>query len=786
MKHFFLIIALLLPFCSFGQLIENFDGPYIDSSYPWKGDSEHFIINDRGELQLNGKPFRYEKPVLYLSSVFLPDNEWRCKVRNEGKGTVDNHFRIYIWCRQPDWEDPDEAVFVRLGYKENNVALCYQERNRNPVVLFQGRKLFEGPREVEIRVTTSVSGECAVYSKLPEEADFYLEGICDLPVSSRAAGYFMIGIQHSSKTNRDKYVDDIYIKNFTPEGEPGEEEKETFELVDIVQVNEYEIEFHFNQEVETYDSVCLSDIGEADVVWSSEDGLTLTAEWENPMEKEKEYTLTYLFFDKEDNSCGGKYAFVSLYGVAGGESPEEPQEPEEPENPEGPDPVIPQPGEPGSVVIHEIMADPKGLTLLPETEYVELYNASGEEICLKDWSFQYGNSNPVLLDDYLFPSGSYLLLYREGREIVWEESGDIMPLAKFPAQLANAGKELFLWDAYGNLIDEVVYGKAKPGVSWERSGEDWHLSSDDKGGTPGAPNSFPVEEPENPEEPEGPELPQGPPVEPNDFIFNELLPEPYPDGSEYIELYNRSGRALYLSGLSVAVRKADGSLGTRYPLSEVQRVLFPGEFVVLTKDAGGVLDFYRVDSYDTLYELKIPVLTNTGMNLVLLRTKDEVIIDELSYSSKWHAPSVKDRKGIALERIDPDKPTQDPGNWTSASATAGYGTPGCRNSQYGQVQPPGGETGIRKPEYRKETGLYLIRYYLDQPGYNCYACIYDISGRRMAEISNNKLLGTEGELLWDGTGAHGGSLKAGPYILYLKLYHSTGKVEEYKEVFLVY
>ena len=44
--------------------------------------------------------------------------------------------------------------------------------------------------------------------------------------------------------------------------------------------------------------------------------------------------------------------------------------------------------------------------------------------------------------------------------------------------------------------------------------------------------------------------------------------------------------------------------------------------------------------------------------------------------------SVKNKKGVALERIDPDAATQDAANWTSASETVGYGTPGYQNSQY--------------------------------------------------------------------------------------------------------
>ncbi|MDR1525243.1 MAG: lamin tail domain-containing protein, partial [Tannerella sp.] len=39
----------------------------------------------------------------------------------------------------------------------------------------------------------------------------------------------------------------------------------------------------------------------------------------------------------------------------------------------------------GDVIINEVMADPVGLTELPETEYVEIYNVSGNDIPLSGW-----------------------------------------------------------------------------------------------------------------------------------------------------------------------------------------------------------------------------------------------------------------------------------------------------------------------------------------------------------------------------------------------------------------
>lgn len=445
--------------------------------------------------------------------------------------------------------------------------------------------------------------------------------------------------------------------------------------------------------------------------------------------------------------------------------------------------------------INEIMADPKGLSLLPETEYIELQNQTDKALPLGGWRFSYGGKMTTLTDLSL-PARGYVVLYRSGRLIHVDAPGLGLPLDKFPSQLANTGKEIALYDASGVLIDAIAYGKAKPGVAWERVGDELYLSEDRRGGTPGSANSIPdpgtshPDEPdENPDEPEDPDQPEPPVVAgdaeilPGEIIFNELLPNPFPEGSEYIELYNRSDRTLSLSGLSVATRKTDGSLSTRYPLSSWPAPFHPGEYALLTKSVDGVTPYYLISSPDALHELKLPVLANTSAALVLFLSNDETVIDEVSYSSKWHAISVKEQKGVSLERIDPDSDSRDAANWTSAAATAGFGTPGYRNSQYQSTDE--GTTGIDSPVYSEQTGEYIIAYHLDEPGYTCRAWVFDTAGRRISEVANHESLGTAGELRWNGLMSNGNKVRVGIYLLYAELIHPTGPVRRYKMVFLV-
>ena len=467
-----------------------------------------------------------------------------------------------------------------------------------------------------------------------------------------------------------------------------------------------------------------------------------------------------------------------------------------PEEPEEPAPTYTT----GCIWINEVMADPNGLVALPQTEYVELHNRSDQRINLENWQFIYGDK-PTLLTDYKLPAQGYVVLYRSGREIKVDAQGEALPLEKFPSALLNAGKTLSLVDPTGQVIDQITYEKAKAGIAWERSATGLYLSTDPRGGTPGATNSAPTSptpdeptDPEMPDEPTTPDTPETPdknetPVEassvqPGEIILNELLPAPFAEGSEYIELYNRSQQTLSLTGLALATRKADGSISTLYPLSAITTPLEPGGYVLLSKLLSGVEAFYLISAPQALHEVKLPVLANNGATVVLLRLTDLTVIDEVSYSPKWHDSAIKDPKGVALERIDPDKPTQDATNWHSAAESAGYGTPGYRNSQ--QLLPSSTQNGFERPYWSDSERSYLLRYQLADAGYRCRIWIFDTMGRRIAEIANLSTLATEGTLRWDGIGYDGSRPKPGIYIFYAELFLPNGTTHTQREVFLIH
>lgn len=272
-----------------------------------------------------------------------------------------------------------------------------------------------------------------------------------------------------------------------------------------------------------------------------------------------------------------------------------------------------------------------------------------------------------------------------------------------------------------------------------------------------------------------------------DIVINEILFDPFSGGSEYIELYNRSSNTVNISGLSVAIRKQDGSLSTKYSLSSVDKRLMPGEYVVLTKKKEEVIPFYTLLSEETICEIdKLPVLSNNSATLVLFDSETEEAIDEVTYSSKWHTPLIKETKGVSLERISPDAASQDKSNWSSASADAGYGTPGYKNSQ-SSASPEGnaGDIGIGTPIKEKESDTYQVTYILDESGYMYKSAVYDATGNRVISIATNETSGLTGIIRWNSKRDNGKYLRPGIYIFYVEFYHTNGKIRKFKKAFVV-
>ena len=271
----------------------------------------------------------------------------------------------------------------------------------------------------------------------------------------------------------------------------------------------------------------------------------------------------------------------------------------------------------------------------------------------------------------------------------------------------------------------------------------------------------------------------------NDIVINEVLFNVPDDGAEYIELYNHSINAINLRELFITTRNGAGNLNSLQRLSEENIILFPGEYKLLSGDIEAVKKKYIIKDENALLQVSsMPALANSSGNIVLLNVQGD-IIDELKYQEDWHFPLISNYSGIALERIYDKAPAQDKNNWHSASASAGYGTPGYQNSQLAPAETVKGEINIDPSVFSPDGDGYndflIINYTFPTPGYVCNITAFDGLGRPVKYIVRNGLCGTSGFFKWDGLDEKNRKLPVGIYILLMEVFNTEGRVKKFKQ-----
>lgn len=165
----------------------------------------------------------------------------------------------------------------------------------------------------------------------------------------------------------------------------------------------------------------------------------------------------------------------------------------------------------------------------------------------------------------------------------------------------------------------------------------------------------------------------------NDLLITEIMADPSPTillpDFEYIEIYNRTDKAIDLKGVTF------GSGSRTVTLPETQ--ILSKEYAVITSTEASLL---YPNAQKVIAVSSFPSLTNSGADLILKNSKGELIY-QITYSDSWYASTSKKEGGWSLEMIDVSQPCAGRENWKEAQAKEG-GTPGTPNSVQGIIPAP--------------------------------------------------------------------------------------------------
>jgi hypothetical protein len=272
-----------------------------------------------------------------------------------------------------------------------------------------------------------------------------------------------------------------------------------------------------------------------------------------------------------------------------------------------------------------------------------------------------------------------------------------------------------------------------------------------------------------------------------DVVINEVLFNPPDGGSRYIEIYNRSEKVFELKDHTISSKDTiQGFLTTIREISSESYLLFPGDYVVLTTNPDAVRNTFMTTRPHAFIGVgSMPSMTNTS-GVLALANKSLVEIDLFAYHEDMQFALLTNKKGVALERVNFNRPTQDRSNWHSAAQSAGFGTPGYQNSQYSaDFSSQHGEIEIYpevfSPDSDGHDDLLTISYRFENPGYVATVRVFDSRGRLIRNLVRAELLAVNGAFTWDGTTDDYQKAPIGIYIIHLEVTDLTGKVNHYRK-----
>ena len=271
------------------------------------------------------------------------------------------------------------------------------------------------------------------------------------------------------------------------------------------------------------------------------------------------------------------------------------------------------------------------------------------------------------------------------------------------------------------------------------------------------------------------------------MVINEILFNPRPLGVPFVELYNKSNKALNLKDWRFAKRQSSVLTDFKSVTSQ-NLMIYPEEYLAFTRSPEKLRNQYPGFTNSNIIQVDdLPTLSDDRGSLALLEPMG-TIIDELGYDENMHHSLLTDRNGVSLERVSPDLPSNNPNNWHSASESSGYATPGMPNTQ-ANISALSTTLTVVPNIISGPTGSYPlyanILYQLEQPGSSGSIDIYNSRGYKVRTLVNNSILSIKGSFKWDGTDDHSKLVPFGYYIVLFHVNNSQGRSRQIKQTVVV-
>ncbi len=283
-------------------------------------------------------------------------------------------------------------------------------------------------------------------------------------------------------------------------------------------------------------------------------------------------------------------------------------------------------------------------------------------------------------------------------------------------------------------------------------------------------------------------------IDAGDILINEILFDPISPGVDYVELYNHSDKTFDLSELKLGIIKESFPNPADTVLKEItdeSRLMLPQSYLLLSTDGYTVSQQYGCGMENFFDMQSFPSYANSGGE-ALLMSHQGVIVDQMTFSEKMHYPLLKETKGVALERVSWDVPSDQPDNWHSAVEAVRFGTPGYANSMMnvGSFSEQTESVVTLDPKVFSPDGdgfddNCMFTYQLETVGCTMNVYIFNVEGRLLRHLVKGELVGGAGGFVWNGLDDRGNRVPIGIYVVVTEVFDMGGVVRKYKNAVVV-
>lgn len=462
-----------------GQVSEDFSDGEFTSNPVWSGSSAHFTVNALHQLQL----MNTAAGTSYLSVPFSFSSsqnvQWEFYVKQTFAGSASNFGRVYLASSQQDLTAPLNGYYLQFGEAGTNdaVELFRQSGTTSVSVCRATLAQIASAVNARIRVTRSYAGAWTLFIDYAGGTNFSQEAT-GIDATHPSGSFFGVRCTYTVANAARFFYDDISIvSQAVPDLFPPK--------VSVVSVHSSTtLDVRFS---ELCDPLTAQDQLNYLLLEGSLNPVSVT--------QQVDETLGLTFAAPFRNGYAQKLVVKGVKDTAGNVMA---------------DTTLsftffqPVPAAHKNIVITEIFADPSPSAGLPEAEFVELFNRSGEPFDLSGWQLTDGSTTGSFSSRLLLP-GEYLIVTAPAALAAFSGFGGVMAISPFPS-LNNTADIIRLKDPQGKTIDSVSYSAAwyhhedKKDGGWtlelidpydlcKEEASNWTASVHETGGTPGIQNS---------------------------------------------------------------------------------------------------------------------------------------------------------------------------------------------------------------------------------------------------------------------------------------------------------